>query len=399
MTRLHPLILVLAAGLALPAAAQSLKPGETLSSVAVAPIAAPRPVLGADGRTHLAYEIMVTNVSHLFVTLDKVESVDPAGAVLATLEGDRLAAMTTIWDGEGPTIAPGGSAAVFLDVALPEGATLPDTVLSRLTISRQLAGKDGKPAPFPASEPLPATVSFTGAPVTPGPAALAIDSPLKGPGWVAANGCCDALTSHRGAVMAVNGALRVPERFAIDWIQLDAEGRLFTGDASRVESYPYYGTPIHAAADGVVVNLYDEAEVQIPGAEPQGITAENIGGNMLVTDIGGGAYAFYAHLQKGSLKVGLGDRVKAGDVIALLGNTGNTSAPHLHFHVMDGPSPLDAQGLPFVLREFTVEGTLPDDAMDKIPAGEVVPAGPQNAGAKANALPLNDEVVNFAPAG
>lgn len=72
--------------------------------------------------------------------------------------------MTRMRDGEGATLAPGGAAAVFLDVAFPQGASLPDAVLSRLTIPRQLAGKDGMPAPFPASEPLPATVAVTGAP-------------------------------------------------------------------------------------------------------------------------------------------------------------------------------------------------------------------------------------------
>ena len=73
---------------------------------------------------------------------------------------------------------------------------------------------------------------------------------------------------------------------------------------------------------------------------------------MVVIDIGGGNFAFFAHLKPGSLRVKLGDHVARGDVIALLGNTGNSDAPHLHFHVMDGPSPLDANGRPYVLTHF-----------------------------------------------
>ena len=61
-------------------------------------------------------------------------------------------------------------------------------------------------------------------------------------------------------------------------------------------------------------------------------------------DIGEGNYAFYAHLKTGSVKVKAGDQLSAGQVIATLGNTGNTDAPHLHFHVMSTPDPLRSNG-------------------------------------------------------
>jgi murein DD-endopeptidase MepM/ murein hydrolase activator NlpD len=148
-------------------------------------------------------------------------------------------------------------------------------------------------------------------------------------------------------------------------------------------------------ADGTVVNVYDGADEQIPGpdATPTGITTENIGGNMIVVDIGGGNFAFYAHLQKGSLKVALGDVVTAGQALALLGNTGNTTAPHLHFHVMDSTSPLDAQGLPYVFRRFTSRGVVASDAAIEDGAPATIDAG--RAGEKAEAMPLNNEVVSF----
>jgi len=381
---------------AAPAAAQSLKPDEVFSSIAVQPVSPPESVLGADGRTHLAYELLVVNPSELFVTLDKVEAVDGGGRSLWAVDGEQLAKLTRLYAGEGRTLPPGGSAVVFMDVSFARGETPPPTVLARVTATRQIAGRDGKPAPLPASFPFPATYSFTGAgaPVTAKPAVV-VEPPLKGKGWVAMNGCCDAITTHRGAVMTVNGRLRVPERFAIDWVRLDDQGRIFTGERAKLASYRYYGTPIHAVADGVVVNLYDGADEQVPGPEARGITPDNIGGNMLVVDIGDGAYAFYAHLQRGSLKVKRGDKVKTGQVLGLLGNTGNSTAPHLHFHVMDGPSPLNANGLPYVFSRFGSQGVLAAGSDDAIETGEAVKIEPRLAGAHQRELPLNNEVVDF----
>lgn len=394
--RLLPILALAVLVAATPAAhAQSLKPDEIFSSIAVRPISAPNPVLGADGRVHLAYELMVVNPSRVFVTVDKVEAVDAGGRVLWQLEGEGLAAMLAPYGAKGPQLPPGGSAVVFMDVGFTAAETLPQEIRARVTATRMAADKDGKPVPMPADSPLPATFTFVGAPVAIGRPAVVVQSPLKGNGWVAVNGCCDAITSHRGAVMAVNGQLRVPERFAIDWVKLDDDGLLYTGNVARLENYAYYGTPIHAAADGVVVNLYDEAEEQIPGSDAKGINTENIGGNMLVVDIGGGAYAFYAHMQRGSLKVKLGDRVEAGQVIGLLGNTGNSTAPHLHFHVMDGPSPLDANGLPFVLKSFRSRGTLEPGSDDEIQDGKPARIGPRSAGPHVDQLPLNNEVVDF----
>jgi murein DD-endopeptidase MepM/ murein hydrolase activator NlpD len=378
-----------------PAAAQSLKPDEVFSSVSVRPLSDPNPVLGADGRMHLAYELMVANPSNLFVTLDKVEAVDGAGRSLWALDGDRLAALTKLYAGEVRTLAPGGTGIVFMDVNYAPGETPAATVLARISATRQAAGPGGKPAPLPKDFPFPATFAFTGANVTPGKPAVVIAPPLKGTGWVAVNGCCDAITSHRGAVLAVNGELRIPERFAIDWVKLDQGGRMFTGDISKLKSYAYYGTPILAVADGVVVNLYDGADEQVPGGDAKGITPENVGGNMLVVDIGGGAYAFYAHMQRGSLKVKLGDHVKTGQPIGLLGDTGNSTAPHLHFHVMDRPSPLDANGLPYVFTRFSSRGVLAPGSDDAMQKGAAAKIDPRLAGEHKDELPLNNEVVDF----
>lgn len=385
--------------IALPVAAQSLKAHEVYSSMAVSVIAALNPVLGADNRRHLAFELLAVNPTNLYLTLDKVEVVDPAGSVLSNLAGDALAS-SLVLTGGGTRLAPGTTGYVFLDVAFAAGAVVPTQVAPRITLTRQHADPAGHPVPYPATEPLPATVTFTAAPVTVGAApAIVVAPPLRGKNWVAVNGCCDVVTSHRGAIMAINGRLRVPERFAIDWLQLDAQDRLYTGPVGTLTSYAFFGVPVHSVADGTVVNLYDQAAEQVPGSPAKGITPESIGGNMLVIDIGGGHYAFYAHLQPGSLKVKLGDKVKTGDVLALLGNTGNSDAPHLHFHVMDGSSPLDADSLPYVFTQFTGAGML-DEASFEAMIDKGAPGIIDRkvlSGLHRNQLPLNNEVVDFGP--
>ncbi|WP_413990618.1 M23 family metallopeptidase [Labrys okinawensis] len=375
--------------------AQSLKSNEILSTVTVQPVSEPNPVQGADGRVHLAYELLVDNPTNLFVRLDKVEAVDAVGKSLSSLDGERLARMMQLYGGSDGMLSPGGTGIVFMDVSFASSEKLPDRILARIAAFRQHAGPDGKPTPLPADAPVPASYSFTGGATALGKPAVVLEPPLRGTGWIAANGCCDTITSHRGATMAVNGLLRVPERFAIDWLKLDDTGRVFTGEATRLESYAYYGTPVYAAAGGTVVNLYDEADEQVPSQAAKGITTENIGGNMLVIDIGHGAFAFYAHLQRGSLKVKLGDLVKTGQAIGLLGNTGNSTAPHLHFHVMDGPSPLDANGLPFVFTHFSSQGVLAPGNEDALEQGGTARIDPKLKGQHVNELPLNDEVVDF----
>jgi uncharacterized protein (TIGR02246 family) len=80
-------------------------------------------------------------------------------------------------------------------------------------------------------------------------------------------------------------------------------------------------------------------------------------GNRVVLDLGAGRYVHYEHLRPGSISVGPGERVRRGQVIAAVGFTGHSMGPHLHLHVADSDSPLDAEGLPFVLEGFELLGT------------------------------------------
>ncbi len=193
---------------------------------------------------------------------------------------------------------------------------------------------------------------------------------MKGDRWVALNGCCLPGFPHRTSLSTFNGMLVNGQRFAIDWKQANENGEFYTGDRTKNESYVDYGAPIYAVADGTITTTLDTLDPNPPGVLPAAdpvlgpkITVETVDGNNIVQDIGGGAYAFYAHLQKGSLLVKPGDRVTKGQVIAKLGNTGNANASHMHFHLMDGPSVLGSDGLPYVIDRFSYDGQVAPQAL------------------------------------
>ena len=73
----------------------------------------------------------------------------------------------------------------------------------------------------------------------------------------------------------------------------------------------------------------------------------------MILDLGGGKFAFYAHIQPGTLRVKTGDRVTRGQVLGLVGNSGNSTEPHLHFHISDSPLPLESEGLPYAIAGMT----------------------------------------------
>ena len=206
------------------------------------------------------------------------------------------------------------------------------------------------------------------------------------------------MTPHRMALNPLNGQLWAAERFAIDYVQLLLDAQAFNGDKTKPESYPGFGADIHAVADGTVVGVLDGLPEQIPGQNPTGLPLEQYAGNHIVQDLGDGNYALYAHLKTGSIKVKVGDRLSSGQVIALLGNTGNSDGPHLHFHVMSTPDPLRSNGLPFVLSLFTLDGRIASmDAEDAIEAGQPAPMQPGFTPRDESAVsPLVLDVMSYA---
>jgi Peptidase family M23 len=394
--RHHLLVLMLGMILAAACSGQTAIADDVLSPLVATPIAAPNPVIGADDTTHLAYEIALMNMGSTTVDLAKVETLDAiSGAVLGTLEGAALAQMLRLNGGsKGTELPAGGSGVLFMDITLDEDATVPKTLKHRFRIAVAKTpspdrGGDRDPVPE-----LPQEITFVSDPLDVGAPAVVVSPPLKGARWVVAGGCCTPYSYHRGATLPINGAIHVAERYAIDFVQLNDKNMLYSGPQDQLSSYAFFGDEIHSVADGIVVQIADSLPEQVPGKLPEGATIQMAAGNHVVIDIGEGRYAFYAHMQPGSVRVRVGDKVITGQVLGVLGNSGNTDAPHLHFHVMDGPSPLLSNGLPFVFTSFEGQGALRDEK--PLFAGkEVIIDKSALAGAHKNQLPLNDEVVSF----
>ena len=343
----------------------------------------PRAVLGADGANHLAYEITIVNQTRSEVSIERVQPRAGGRAFGPPLAGDRLGSLLRVNGAEGPVIPGGASAMLFMNVTYARGAATP----ARLSHGFELAlSSPGEPRQ---------RVAFVGVPTPVGRGgAIEVAPPLRGPGWVVGNGCCDPINAHRGATLSIDGTVHTPERFAIDFVQLGTGGRLFDGPIDMLSSWGFFGARIYSATRGRVVGVQDGLPEQTPGALPTGQTVQTAGGNYLVVKIGNGRFAFYAHLQRDSMTVDKGDRVRKGQPLGLLGNTGNSDGPHLHFHIMDGPSPLQSNGLPFVYSRFTGQGLVTDEAA--LVSGQVVPIDSKVlAGDFRHRMPLGNQVIDF----
>ncbi|MBV9442503.1 MAG: M23 family metallopeptidase, partial [Acidobacteriaceae bacterium] len=164
-------------------------------------------------------------------------------------------------------------------------------------------------------------------------------------------------------------------------------------------SYPDYGADILAVRDGTVVETLDTLDNQVPGSlpDPKTVNVQNVDGNHIVLDLGNGFFAFYAHLQKHSILVKRGQHVKRGQILAKLGNTGNTSGPHLHFHIMDSPSVLGSNGLPYVIDSFAFDGQVSAAKFAAAPGveGEWGEGRLRTSSPRERQFPLNLNIIDF----
>lgn len=305
-----------------------------------------------DGNRHIEYDLLVTSVFSGAVTLKFVDVTDENGKTLMRLDGDRLVEATQpLLDQKPVKSIPASSAvAVEIDLILPGKTTVPARLSHRIAYD------------FSMTDPL---ATIIGKKQVDGPVVsvnqtppIVIASPLAGTGWFALNGCCSP-NVHRNTRIGARDRIATSETFAIDWMRVD-EGKECKNDCTRNDDYSCFGVPVRSVSDGEVIGVRNDMPDESPSLKQSANikTPFDYAGNFVYVRIRPDLYAVYGHFQSGTVTVKPGDKVKTGTVLGKLGNSGNSTAPHLHFGLLDRPDVLVGNSLPFVIDKLTITGTL-----------------------------------------
>ena len=339
----------------------------------------PSPVPGTDRARHLVYEVLLRNVTAVALRVERLDVVDARWSrSLATYSRSEVERVLLVASDAGVrpggVVPPGAFALVVLDVRLQDGQPAPAGVEHRFVLMPEgdvrAAPRMVTIAPTPVGTRAPASVS----------APLHLDH-------LVVLGCCGPPFTHRNSLSGTGSDPSAPQRYAIDFLQLDDQLQSFAGDPARNESYFIFGAEVSAVAPGRVVAVRDGLPENTPGVPPE-VAAGDGPGNFVVQDLGEGRLALYSHLRTGSISVRPGDEVAPGQRLGAVGNNGRSSEPHLHFQVMDGGTD---EGLPYVFDAFRLEGRIA--GLDRTPPFPVVvPAPPAHREAQ---LPLTGDLVSF----
>ena len=338
-------------------------------------------VANAETGAFLVYELHLTNFVAQQWTVQKVEvlSGTPNPRVLQTLEARELGLAivrpgTTIPLAE-RTIFAGGAWGVVMMWVPVDRAAPPASLSHRVTFALDNAAGT-------------AVRDLQGGEAAVRRETVTIGPPLRGGPWRAAG--FTNTSPHRRAMFGYGGEATINARFAIDYMKIGDDDRPFVGERTRNENYHGYGQEVLAVADGRVAAIQDgvaDNTFSGPSGPPN---LDAILGNHVILEIGPRRYATYAHLKPGSLRVSMGQRVTRGQVIGLVGNTGNSGAPHLHFQLSEAPD-VTSDGVPYAHGAFDVVGrcqqtgpALADQTCARVPS-EV----------HRGEMPLNGMLVHF----
>lgn len=314
----------------------------------------PSPIF-MDGRAFLAYEVFVSNVGSEPFKIARVDVLngDNLDRMIASYGSEQLIDMIKSFQLTNPdasqtlTIKPGGRAVLYFMPQMAGKRDIPSKIVHRFVLRSPDASNSDEDDSRDFLMHAAAMDVSAAPPIVVGP-------PLQGSHWLAANGPSNS-SLHRRMHIANHGIMFYPERFAIDFMQVGTNGKLYKNDTSKNENYYGYGANVYSVANGKVVSVLDGVPNNAPGSHNYQITLDKLGGNYVLIDIGGKRYAYYAHLAPHSIKVKRGDVVQKGQLLGQLGNSGNSDAPHLHFQITDKPSSLSAQGVPYGFDQFYTE--------------------------------------------
>lgn len=338
--------------------------------------APPIPV-SLDKRQVLVYELHVTNFDMAPLTLKRVEVfASPKDTVALSTQADAELSKEMIRVGkamemsgssaeikDARVIEPGARSIIYEWVDLQPGRPVPRSLRHRMVFS---GGADS--ATEAVIDDLEVPVSHASVPT--------LGLPFNGGIWLAGNGP-ENHSDHRRTITAIDGDIHAAERFAIDWVKVGPNGDSHHDEATRNENWWGWSEPILAVADGEITEVVDGIPDNTPRVLPP-VTLDTIAGNHVILRIAPDRYVTYAHLKNGSIKVRPHDHVHRGEALALLGNSGNSTAAHLHLQVTDRNAVLQAEGVPFLFERFTYLGRGADYELDKhlsVPWTESMPPG------------------------
>lgn len=305
-------------------------------------------VRAVGGGAELIYELHLDNFARRDLQPVQVEVLDAAdGRVLASYQGaaleQRLDRSGVQWKGDTyKAIASGRRGVVFVELVL---AGAPPAALRHRVHYRAVdAAGEAKPVEGGSTAVVAGRTPVLSPPLRGGPWAAVYDARWE--------------RGHRRVGYAVDGRLRTPGRYAVDWVKLDADGRKAPpGEELAARAYSH-GQAVLAVADGVVSRVRDD----VPERARRSDTLTLREGNSLSLALDDGRHAHYGHLRPGSAKVAAGTRVKAGDVIAEVGFSGSASDPQLHFALTDGPDEMASEGVAYTFDRYRLLGGYADAA-------------------------------------
>ena len=340
---------VVPAFIALPATAQSLRAFPPPFEIRV-PV--PPGPLASGGDHYLVYELLIKSFMPDPAQVGRVEvfAESPAGRRLLEYTGEELGEnmLPPTSQEEDPvkrrTIGALSHGVVYVMLPISGSVTMPRQLFHRVWFD--LPSDDSTVVDYVDLETPVHTSSV-----------IEIGPPLKGGPWAAFNGPSND-SGHRRMPLQLFGRSAFAQRYAIDYMLVDAEGRAMPVEDGGNDTYPGYGEEVIAVADGVISTVFDGVPENTPGetSRPEVFNLSTAIGNHVILDLGNGRYVLYAHLLPGSPQVRVGQQVGRGDVLGRVGNSGNSGGPHLHFHIVDDNVPLGAEGLPFVHDAFELVG-------------------------------------------
>lgn len=309
-------------------------------------------VPGDDGREHLVMTLRLTNTLDAPVMPDDLTVTAQDGRRLLHLSGQALQRkvesilIAPLTDG----IPASGVGVVTLDMTAPPSVTAVNT---RVRVSLSPGAAIG-----PVTSQLGvAWTDGTGAVPVLRRRPVEISPPVRGGAWGNFNACCMS-SSHEFNRLNGGAGWRELEMFGIDFMSV-VDGQLFTGTGERNADYFAFGAPVVSATGGVVTSTRNDMPDIPPRTDPTGLDGiYEFAGNHVVVRVRPGLHVLYAHFAEGSVRVRRGQRVRPGQVLARLGNSGFTSAPHLHFQLVDKGTLMGGESIPFVFTRYTRLGAL-----------------------------------------